>query len=216
MLDFDGYGLISAIEQNFNPSKSDVERRTKQGYPRWMSGHLSDPTSLHKNHQQVLFPESVKTSPYTKTTAVKRYHLSFPSYPFRTLCSRELYRTKMLPSEFDVSSPLIPAHTQMHISIKRREPNATSGFLNQLLGYNLSDITGSGFDFLNPETRKTAVSFTRMMREVETPAADGVEAKYKTVSKDFEIKKVAVVLKNVKLLVSFFNFLRRGGTLSEP
>jgi hypothetical protein len=30
-LDFDGWGLMGAIEQNFNPSKSDIERRQQQG-----------------------------------------------------------------------------------------------------------------------------------------------------------------------------------------
>jgi hypothetical protein len=30
-LDFDGWGLMSAIDQNFNPSSSDIERRSKLG-----------------------------------------------------------------------------------------------------------------------------------------------------------------------------------------
>jgi hypothetical protein len=30
-LDFDGWGLMSALDQNFNPSISDIQRRSKQG-----------------------------------------------------------------------------------------------------------------------------------------------------------------------------------------
>jgi len=30
-LDFDGYGLVSAIEQNFNPVMSDIQRKENRG-----------------------------------------------------------------------------------------------------------------------------------------------------------------------------------------
>jgi hypothetical protein len=30
-LDFDGWGLMSALDQNFNPSPNDIERRTELG-----------------------------------------------------------------------------------------------------------------------------------------------------------------------------------------
>jgi hypothetical protein len=30
-LDFDGWGLMSALDQNFNPSKQDIQNRTEQG-----------------------------------------------------------------------------------------------------------------------------------------------------------------------------------------
>jgi len=30
-LDFDGYGHLSSLEQNFNPSKADVKRKTALG-----------------------------------------------------------------------------------------------------------------------------------------------------------------------------------------
>jgi hypothetical protein len=33
-LDFDGAGLISALEQNFNPSVNDIDQRESNGYPR--------------------------------------------------------------------------------------------------------------------------------------------------------------------------------------
>ena len=43
-LDFDGWSHLSAIEQNFNPSATDVTQKQKRGNPVLKSPHLSPPT----------------------------------------------------------------------------------------------------------------------------------------------------------------------------
>jgi len=40
MLDYDGFGHIAALEQNFNPSNTDIERRTKLGIKKLVLCHF--------------------------------------------------------------------------------------------------------------------------------------------------------------------------------
>jgi len=159
------------------------------GYPQLLSGTLTKIGDVAAKHQKVYFPEDRSTAPWTRTTQVKRYRLSFPFYPFRTLCPRELVQAKMLPSTFDPSSPLFPAHTQLNITLKRR---ADRNFLNCMLPENINTLAGSSEAALTPAQRATAVEF-----RVTTP---GVAPAPATVV-DYRIKSVAVNLQSVYLQV---------------
>jgi len=96
-------------------------------------------------------------NPWAQTDQVKRYRLSLPFYPFRTLCPRELTQIKMLPSPFDPSSPLLPAHTQLNITMKRR---TDQNFLNFMLPDNLNVNLGSTLGVLTEAERNNACQFT--------------------------------------------------------
>ena len=140
------------------------------------------------NHQKVYFPEEKSIEPWTVIDQVKQYRLNFPFYPFRTLCPRELVQTKLLPSSFDASSPLFPAHTQLNITLKRRTDR---NFLNFMLPQNLNVITGSSEASLTDAQRNTATQFN-----VRTVAADGT-----VTDTEYRIKSVAVTLSDVYMLV---------------
>jgi hypothetical protein len=221
-LDFDGYGHLSSLEQNFNPSREDVKRKTAlgkllyiiiiiiiiiislfivvcvcvcvhacvSGYPQLLSGTLTKLGDVAARHQKVYFPEDMTTRPWQQVGQVKRYRLSFPFYPFRTLCPRELVQSKMLPSPFDASSPLFPAHTQLNITMKRRPGR---DFLNFMLPDNLNVLAGTTVGNLTDVQRATATQF-----RVTTPAVDEDTP---AVHVDYRIKSVSVTLVDAYLQV---------------
>jgi len=154
------------------------------GYPQLLSGTLTKVGDVAAKHQTVYFPEDKSTQPWLAVTQVKRYRLSFPFYPFRTLCPRELAMAKMLPSSFDAASPLFPAHTQLNITLKRRTDR---NFLNFMLPENLVVTAGNTVGTLTAAERATATEFT------VTDAAG--------VGTDYRIKSVAVNLSSAYLQV---------------
>ncbi len=59
--------------------------------------------------------------PWIDATALKRYNLTFPFYPFRTLAPRDMHLFRQSGGQFEPSSPLFPAHTQINLTFKRRD-----------------------------------------------------------------------------------------------
>ena len=177
------------MEQNFNPAKDDVRRKTALGYPQLLSGTLTKIGDVATKHQSVYFPEDKSAQPWREVAQVKRYRLSFPFYPFRTLCPRELLLSKMLPSPFDPASPLFPAHTQLNITMKRRTDR---NFLNCMLPENLVVTAGSSTGRLTDAQRATATEF-------RVTDAAGAHT-------DYRIKSVTVDLKSVYLQVMRIKF----------
>jgi len=160
------------------------------GYPQLLSGTYRKLGDVALKHQKVYFPEDASTRPWANVNQIKRYPLSFPFFPFRTLCPRELVQSKMLPSPFEPSSPLFPAHTQINITFKRK---TEQNFLNFMLPENLPVIPGSSVGTLTQDQRNTAVQF-----RVITP---GVGAGAAAIVTEFRIKKVTIKLDSVYLLV---------------
>lgn len=113
----------------------------------------------------------------TNPAPVKRYYLNFPMYPFRTLCPRDMTMLHAKPNEFDGSSPLFPAHTQINFLFRKRK---STNFLNFMLPLTLAPQLGSTANVLTQEEKDAACRFT-----IRTPgvagrpavaAADGVAA----------------------------------------
>jgi hypothetical protein len=127
------------------------------GYPQLLSGDYLSTEELFEDQKEAYFsPEPSDTYNYADLTPVRRYPLSFPFYPFRTLCPRELVQSKMASSEFDVSAPLFPAHTQLNLVFKRRD---TKDLLNLMLPFNLNSGLGATKGSLTQEERNDALTF---------------------------------------------------------
>jgi len=208
-LDFDSFGLMSALEQNFNPSTKDVQRRSELGmfyyvlnvpnikkmffslflgYPQLLSG---DMTSRHvieipKKKQTNLFTDTEADQPWTKTDHVKRYHLSFPFYPFRTLCPRALDQM-LKSSESDSTSPLIPANTQLNFVFHKRKK---TNFLQNMIIFNLNETLGTDRNTLTEAQFNAAVKIT-------LPEGNPVA------NVDYSISKVDIKVQAMYLQVSF-------------
>lgn len=165
-----------------------------------MSGQLTKGiTKIHEQGQKIYFPENIASHPWTETTKFKRYHLAFPSYPFRTLCPRELYRSKLTSSEGEQSSPLFPAHTQLDLLFKRRSLDPKTGLLNQMLPYSIPEEAGTFSAELTPVFRNQATRFTVLpVRTADTPASILPAA---LTLKHYTIEKVSIELKDVYLQV---------------
>ena len=178
------------------------------GYPQLLSGTYRKLGDVAAKHQKVYFPEEVSTNPWTQTNQIKRYPLSFPFFPFRTLCPRELVQSKMLPSPFEPSSPLFPAHTQINIAFKRRTER---NFLDFMLPENLPVTTGSNVGSLTQDERNQAVQFQTAAAVINAGAAGdgagagigeaGAGAGAAVVLREYRIKKVTIRLNAVYLLV---------------
>ena len=124
-----------------------------------MSGDLKDLTAI-ANTQTCLFPGASKDNPWEDVEQFKRYQLSFPFYPFRTLCPRELASLKLTSKhEFDPSSPLIPANTQINFVFNRRD---TTKLINYFVPFNLNMELGTNSSVLTEEQRKLALTFTQI------------------------------------------------------
>jgi hypothetical protein len=171
-LDFDGFGLMSTVEQNFNPNISTIEHRQKYGknatkkifcsskkkfflgYPRLLSGDMKFLSDI-PSKQTALFPEKDVDVSWDKVNTVKRFYVNLPMYPFRTLSSRDSYM--LLPSgkshDFDIASPLFPANTHISIQLKKRD---NRNFLRHMLPFNLDPNLGSLKNSLTAEEKKAA------------------------------------------------------------
>jgi hypothetical protein len=140
------------------------------GYPRLLSGDLSSKNliTIDKTKQACHFPETEEEESWKNTSTVKRYYLSFPFYPFRTLCPRDFNlqffssssSSSSSPSrinDFDNTSPMFPANTQINIVFNKR--NRTN-FLQYMLPYALDVNLGSKKSVLTDEQKKLATSFS--------------------------------------------------------
>jgi hypothetical protein len=202
-LDWDGFSHCSAIEQNFNPLVEDINRRQKlglevfffggggggeddnnllSGYPRLLSGDMRLKKNIH-HKQDTIFPELAIDNPWESVTAVKRHYMQFPFYPFRTLNTRDLASLGPV-NEFDTSSPIFPAHTQLNIVFKRR---ATESLLSYMLPYNLNYGKGSSARVLTPGERNVALTYS-------VPDAAGAFT-------DYVISDVQFIIKDLYLQV---------------
>lgn len=152
------------------------------GYPRLLSGDLRtvnvDREAFIKKHQAILFPETPVATSWTNIDRAKRYYLSFPQYPFRTLCPRDMNMLNAKQNDFDGNSPLFPAHTQINFLFRKRR---NVNFLNFMLPFSLPHGLGSTAKTLTLEQKVQATTFT-----VRTPAvaarpavvaAEGVQAR---------------------------------------
>ena len=130
----------------------------RAGYTRLLSGDVNarNRPRLAEDQQQSLFPETAVDRLWATADHVKRYYLSFPFYPFRTLCPRDMQRTLRTQQELDPTSPLFPAHTQMSIVFRRRKDR---NFLSSLLPYQLDSSLGSSSNTLTQDQRNAATTF---------------------------------------------------------
>jgi hypothetical protein len=130
-----------------------------QGYPRLLSGDLQMTKDLFNMHEKTLFPGD-ETSHVFNNDKYRRHLLSFPMYPFRTLCPRDAYNMNILKggnSEFDQTSPLLPANTQLNIKFTRRP---TAHLLSYMLRTNLNLNLGASHNALTQLERNAALNFT--------------------------------------------------------
>lgn len=126
------------------------------GYLRLLSGDMTNLSHV-KEQQKNIFYDASSLTPWTNTDTIRRYNLMFPFYPFRTLAPKELFSYQKQQSEYNLSVPaIVPAHTQMNLTFKRRE---IRNFLNYLLPEDLNQIAGGIKDRLTADERTIATSF---------------------------------------------------------
>ena len=113
--------------------------------------------------QKEIFPQLAKDNPWTNTTEYKRHYLSFPCYPFRTLCPRDLYSFPSNSQEFDSASPIFPANTQLNVVFKRRK---IDNLINYFLPCNLDIDQGTSTKTITSTQRANALTF----KTTTTPA----------------------------------------------
>ena len=162
-----------------------------KGYPRLLSGDLLVPDTLANMHKNTLFPGDA-TAHQFNNNKYRRHMLSFPMYPFRTLCPRDAHN--MLRGgnnvEFDQTSPLFPANTQLNIKFTRR---AAANLLNYMLPTNLNLDLGAANNSLTQGQRDGALNFS-----VIAPAVGNAEP----VVTQYIITGIAINLQNMYLQVS--------------
>ncbi len=77
----------------------------------------------------VYFPEDKNLLPWVDATALKWYNLTFPFYPFRMLAPRDMHLFRQSGGQFEPSSPLFPAHTQINLTFKRSDKKDLLDFM---------------------------------------------------------------------------------------
>jgi hypothetical protein len=149
--------------------------------------------NLSTTQQSTLFPETLKDESWKKENTEKKYFLNFPFYPFRTLNSRDLNISSSSSSkrlmEFDNSSSLFPAHTQLNIVFQKRKK---TNFLHSMLPYRLSSSLGSSKKSLTADELKQACSFSVVTVDPTT--------KLET-TQNFVIKKIEIKVSDMYLQV---------------
>jgi len=224
-LDADGWGLVSAIEQNFNPVASDITRKEHRGYLRMMSSDYVRSSAAKTKQNQVFFPGQAKDQPYTDILTDSRYTVALPCYPFRTLSPRTaalLQTGRVSPSasftgggggglDFDYASCLLPAHTQVTIVLKRREGGSKGNLLDYMWPYDLPESQGSLQDTLREEDRDAVLTFVGRTRPTVAAAATATTTPSTTTaatssttteSVRFKIIQVRMIITNMSLQVS--------------
>jgi hypothetical protein len=167
------------------------------GYPTLLSATLENLGLIPDNYQDAYFASDKEVDePWTEADTVKRYPLSLPFYPFRTLSPRELYLRKQTASEYDIASPLFPANTQINFTLKRRKGNV----LNFMLPLKLDSLIGSRRALVTEAEKNAATSFS-----VTTGGGDGANP----VVRQYNIKNVSIILKDITMQVKnfFISFL---------
>ena len=156
------------------------------GYPRLLSGDLSDLTKVPEK-QRVQFPEAAAEESWSRDPRwVKKYFLKFPFYPFRTLCPRDLGAiTKTL--NFDNASPIFPANTQLDLVFQKRKK---TNFLKYMLPFNLNPNLGTSQSTCTAEEYTNALTFTQ-------PATAGA------VAVTYIIERVDINVTNMYLQVGY-------------
>jgi hypothetical protein len=171
------------------------------GYSRLLSGDMLsyNLTNLSTTQQSTIFPETLKEESWKKENTEKKYFLNFPFYPFRTLNSRDLNILSSSSSssskkllEFDNSSPLFPAHTQLNIVFQKRKKQ---NFLQSMLPYRLSPLLGSSKKSLTADEFKQACTFSVATIDPTT--------KLET-SQTFIIKKIEIKVSDMYLQVYIY------------
>ncbi len=104
----------------------------------------------------VYFPEDSKLSLWVDATAVKRYNLTFPFYPFRTLAQRDMHLFRQSGCQFEPSSPLFPAHTQINLTFKRRDKK---DLLDFMVPEKLDPLKGSKGGTISTTDRNGSLGF---------------------------------------------------------
>jgi len=168
------------------------------GYPRLLSGDLSThhlPT-LSTTKQHSLFPETNADKIWTEPNYVRRYYLTFPFYPFRTLCPRDLNTMALSSSskntyEFNPTSPLFPANTQLNLVFKKR---TSDNFLPFMLPLQLDQTLGSKANSLSATEKGVATTFSVITAGTGENARD--------VTTKHVITKVEIKVRDVYLQVS--------------
>jgi hypothetical protein len=159
-----------------------------------LSGDLKVLTKVAESTQRRLFPEQEVETPWEDVLRFKRFLLSFPFYPLRTLCPRELLNSKITQKhEFDPSSPIIPANTQINLVFTRRNP---AKLINYIVPCNLNPELGSTQATLSAENRKNALTFSLLL-----PPPAGAVAGTAPTRHNYVISQVAVVLNDLYLQV---------------
>jgi hypothetical protein len=102
------------------------------------------------------FPETDADQTWLEPDRVKRYHLNFPFYPFRTLCPRDMQFAFKAIHEFDPTSPIFPANTQINFVFQKRK---NRNFLLNMLSYNLPSNLGSTANVLTAAQQTAATQF---------------------------------------------------------
>jgi hypothetical protein len=147
------------------------------------------PKTLANMHEKTLFPGSATAHQYVNTK-YRRHLLSFPMYPFRTLCPRDAHYMLGDNSDFDQTSPLFPANTQLNIKFTRRP---VANLLNYMLPTNLNLDRGAASESLTVDERAAALNFT-----VTAPAVGDAEP----VVTQYSITGIAINVQTMYLQVS--------------
>ena len=165
-----------------------------------LSGDLAQHklTDIPTEQQKNLFPETIKDSIWTRTDYVRRYNLTFPFYPFRTLCPRDFTRiasvatssSKEHATDFNPTSPLFPANTQINIVFKKRKE---ANFLPYMLPFNLQQHLGTQALGLTDEEKTLATTYSVTTRGAGPNAA--------VTTQTYVITSVNIKLENVYLQV---------------
>jgi hypothetical protein len=140
-------------------------------------------TTIPSKHQSRIFPESSVDNPWEKLDTVKRFYLSFPFYPFRTLAPRDAFCVFNKQLDYDTSSPLFPANTHINITFKKRQ---NTNFLSFMIPFKLDPTLGSKKESITSGEKISATSFI-----------EGTGATKKT----FVITRVDISVKNIYLQV---------------
>jgi hypothetical protein len=159
---------------------------------------------IFDKQRPVFFSGADADAPWTDTDAATRFYLNFPFYPFRTLNPRDTVILRPSKSsspsslsfnsgmDFDYASCLLPAHTQLSITMKRRRE-----LLNYMVPMQLVPTLGDHSNSMTQDQRQAALTFT-----VTQPPADGAAAGAPAVRITYRITSVQVTLDDMVLLVS--------------
>jgi hypothetical protein len=172
------------------------------GYLRLMSSNYTE--KIFDKQRPVFFSGADADAPWTDTDAATRFYLNFPFYPFRTLNPRDTVILRPSKSsspsslsfnsgmDFDYASCLLPAHTQLSITMKRRRE-----LLNYMVPMQLVPTMGDNSNSMTQDERQAALTFT-----VTQPPAAGAAAGAPAVRITYRITSVQVTLDDMVLLVS--------------